>query len=94
MECPTNAEIARYNEFGVMWRNAAKQAGQERENSNTIIECAASGRKIDLDAFIKIGSPLDMDKLATHGITYDAATGQTHVDKDKLQQMIPAGKKA
>ena len=82
----TNAELSRSHEFMQMWYDAQVYAGTEKRNAETLIDVAASGREIDLDKLIKGGSPIDMAKLAARGITYDAATGQTLIDSEKLMK--------
>lgn len=86
MEYPTNAELSREHEFMQMWKDAQQKAGQEYHDTNTTIDNAVVGFHEDLGKFFALGATRDMEKLAAHGITYDATTGQTHVDKEKLQQ--------
>ena len=79
---PTSAEQARSQEFMAIWDNAIKTAEQEIYNTQNVIDAKRGGHYVDLGESIKAGTPLDWDKLAAHGITYDSATGKTIVNMD------------
>ncbi len=87
-EVLTDAELSREHEFMQMTADARDRAAQEFGNTKTIIGNAVAGVQIDLGIGIAHDSPMDMTKLAAHGITYDATTGKTNVDLEKLKQMV------
>ena len=81
---PTDAENSRHHNFNARWRAAFKRAGAEYVHSFDAIERKLNGETVDVAAWKERGVPLNMAKLATHGITIDSETGETVVDKNLL----------
>jgi hypothetical protein len=84
----TPKEVAREHAFMKMWDEAILTAGQEQLNANTTIECIKNGVDIDLKHLQECGTAIDMDKLASYGITLDNKTGETHVDMEIFSRRI------
>lgn len=82
----TEAEESRRRDFTVMWDQAKVRAAQEFGNTVTVIDNAIAGYTSDLKSVVETNTPIDLEKLSAHGITYNAETGQMSIDKAKLQQ--------
>jgi len=76
----TPAENARTQEFMQMWDDDHRQASDEHHMSQFVIDSKRNGVEIDLGERIGRGQQFNMEKLARHGITLDAETGQTVVN--------------
>ena len=74
----TAAEEARHSDFLDKW----ERAGRAIHNTDCLIKTVNDGFDIDIASLKAAGTPLDMKKLAAHGITFDSNTGQTNVNKD------------
>ena len=84
MSVPTDAESSRSHDFNARWRAAFARAGAEYVHSFDAIERKLNGETLDVAAWKEQGIPLNMSKLAAHGITVDSETGETIVDKNLL----------
>ena len=84
MSAPTDAESSRSHDFNARWRDAFARAGAEYVHSFDAIERKLNGETVDVAERKELGIPLNMAKLAAHGITVDSETGETIVDRNLL----------
>jgi hypothetical protein len=82
----TDAETARRKEFFELYNAAWNAARAEmnacpiasaRHNAATIIDLKANGIHVDIAEAISQGSPIDLNKLAQHGITINTPQEST-----------------